>query len=305
MYRKFPEQETHTPHKQCYVTWKSLQNSLLEATGVDGQLQKQVQKEAGMQSKILERLLDVTFHLASRNLAFRDKTTNLDDVHNGHFLGTHDLLAQYDPLLHEHLEKVRQKKKASRLTHYPSPESQNKFIELCSKRVLNTILEERRNAICDSTPDISHIEQNVLLIRCVHHDKEGSGVWKIVKRFIEFKDLNKKTGQEISQMIIETLQSTGIHLQDCRGQGYDNGANMSGKVKGVQALISKANPLATFSPCASDSLNLVGVHAAESCPEISKLFGSVNRLYNFFSASPERWATFFAPILKLTSMTEA
>lgn len=136
----------------------------------------------------------------------------------------------------------------------------------------------------------SHTEQNVLLIRYVHQDKEDSGVWKIVERFIEFKDFHKKTGQEISEMILEVLQSNGIPLQDCRGQGYDNGANMSGKVKGVQAQILKVNPLATFSPCASHTLNLVGVHAAESCPEVATFFGSVNRLYNLFSASPERWA---------------
>ncbi|KAL6479320.1 hypothetical protein MHYP_G00127530 [Metynnis hypsauchen] len=125
-------------------------------------------------------------------------------------------------------------------------------------------------------------QQNVLLVRYVHHDKEDSGVWKIVERFIEFKDFHKKTGQEISEMILEALQSNGIPLQECRGQGYDNGANMSGKVKGVQAL---------YKPCASHTLNLVGVHAAESCPEVATFFGSVNRLYNFFSASPERWAT--------------
>lgn len=89
-------------------------------------------------------------------------------------------------------------------------------------------------------------------------------------------------------MILVALQSNGIPLQDCRGQGYDNGANMSGKVK-VQAQILKVNPLATFSPCASHTLNLVGVHAAESCPEVATFFGSVHRLYNLFSASPERW----------------
>lgn len=119
------------------------------------------------------------------------------------------------------------------------------------------------------------------------YDKEDSGVWKIVERFIEFKDFHKKTGQEISEMIPEALQSNGIPLQDYRGQGYDNGANMSGKVKGVQAQILKVNPLATCSPCASHTLNLVGVHVAESCPEVATFFGSVNRLYNLFSASPE------------------
>jgi len=65
---------------------------------------------------------------------------------------------------------------------------------------------------------------------------------------------------------------------------------MSGKVKGVQAQILKVNPLATFSPCASHTLSLVGVHAAESCPEVATFFGSVNHLYNLFSASPERWS---------------
>lgn len=50
------------------------------------------------------------------------------------------------------------------------------------------------------TPDISHIEQNVLFgkICTVHHNKEDWGVWKIVERFIEFKDFHKKTGEEIS-----------------------------------------------------------------------------------------------------------
>lgn len=133
-------------------------------------------------------------------------------------------------------------------------------------------------------------EQNVLLVRYVHHDKEGSGLWKVLERFIEFKNFHKKTGQEISEIILEALKANDIHIQDCRGQGYDNGANMSGKVKGVQAQILKVNPLATFSPCASHTLNLVGVHAAESCPEVATFFGSVNRLYNLFSVSPQRWA---------------
>jgi len=75
----------------------------------------------------------------------------------------------HDPLLLKHIEKVRQKKKGNNLTHYLSPDTQNEFIEICGKRVLNTILKEREDAIyysviCDSTPDISHTEQNVLLL---------------------------------------------------------------------------------------------------------------------------------------------
>lgn len=47
-------------------------------------------------------------------------------------------------------------------------------------------------------------------------------------------------------MILKTLEEHSIDISDCRGQGFDNGANMSGKVKGVQAEIKKINPLQTY-----------------------------------------------------------
>lgn len=60
---------------------------------------------------------------------------------------------------------------------------------------------------------------------------------------------------------------------------------MAGKVRGVQARILNKNPLATYSPCASHTLNLVGVHAARACPEIDIFFGFINQLYKLFSGS--------------------
>lgn len=173
----------------------------------------------------------------SRNLAFRDKTTHLDDD-NGNVLGTLEQLAHYDPLLNKNLQRVRQKKTGSRLTHYWSPDTQNEFIyHLCNKRVKNTMLAEREDeiyysVICISTPDISHIEQNMQLVRYVYHDKE-SGSWEIIERFIQLKDFDKKTEREISELIKAVLEENAIQLKDWSGQGYDNGANMLGKVNGV------------------------------------------------------------------------
>jgi len=54
-------------------------------------------------------------------------------------------------------------------------------------------------------------------------------------------------------------------LIDCRGQSYDNTANMSGKYQGMQALIKSKNEFAEFVPCCGHSLNLVGNIAANSC----------------------------------------
>ncbi len=137
---------------------------------------------------------------------------------------------------------MKASKKESRLTHYLSPGIQNEFIELCGKRVQKTILKEREDAIyywiiCDATPDVSHTEQNVVLIRYVPYNKNVDD-WEI-------------TESEIAGMIESVLMDRGIDISDCRGQGYDNGANMLGKSKGVQAQILQKNNLATFSPCAS------------------------------------------------------
>lgn len=120
---------------------------------------------------------------------------------------------------------------------------------------MRTILKETEDAIyfsviCDATPDISHTEQNVVLIRYVRYNKETDD-WEITKRFLEFKNFHRKTGSEITEKIENVLDDKGIDIGDCRGQGYNNGANMSGRVKGVQGQILKKNHLATFSPCAS------------------------------------------------------
>lgn len=238
--------------------------------------------------------MDVTLFLASRNLAFRGDTDELGDINNRNFLGLLELVSHYDPILRNHLRTVPEFKEKGKVmpAHYLSGQIQNEFIEFRGQHVFNNILEERIRSIyfsviCDATPDISHTEQNVLLIRYLHKNDDD---WKIHERFVEFVDFTKKTGKEIAEMIGSALHKHNIDISDCRGQGYDNGANMSGKTKGVQAEILKRNPLATYSLCVSHSLNLVGVHAAESSNEVKTFFGCINRLYTLFSSSPERWS---------------
>ena len=108
--------------------------------------------------------------------------------------------------------------------HYLSWKTQKEFI--------NKILLERREAIyfsiiCDATPDVSHTEQNVLILRYVHKRDENN--WSIEERFVEFFPGNQKRGEEIAETLISRLDEHGIDLKDCRGQGFDNGANLAGK----------------------------------------------------------------------------
>ena len=70
-----------------------------------------------------------------------------------------------------------------------------------------------------------------------------NGNWEVVERFLTVKDFEKKKGEDICKAILSILEDHKIDIGRCRGQGYDNGSNMSRCYKGVQALFLEKNPL--------------------------------------------------------------
>ncbi|GFU74800.1 zinc finger MYM-type protein 1 [Trichonephila clavipes] len=88
---------------------------------------------------------------------------------------------------------------------------------------------------------------------------------------------------------VEFLQTNGLLLDNCRGQSFDNAANMSGRYNGVHALLIEKNKFADYVPCAAHSLNLVGSESVKVATEIVNFFGLVQQIYVFFSASTRRW----------------
>lgn len=109
----------------------------------------------------------------------------------------------------------------------------HKIIELCGKLVFDAVVKEVKDSlyysiIVDGTPDASHTEQITFVLRYVYCD---GNTWEVKERFLKFKDCEKKKGYDIATLTCQVLQESGIDLQNCRGQGYDNGANMSGTIK--------------------------------------------------------------------------
>lgn len=254
-------------------------------------LQKKIEAETAKWREILRCILDVTLFLAERNLPFRGCSSNIGDPDKGLFLGTLELLSQHNKVLQLHLQEVKthQDRQSRMQAHYLSWSSQNEFIAECGKLVLDAVIEEVKSAfyysvIVDGTPDASHTEQITFVLRYAHQTQQN--VWEIMEHFLKYEDFEKKKGQDIAQLICKVLQTSGIELQNCRGQGYDNGSNMAGIYRGAQAIILEKNPQAIFSPCSAHSLNLCGVHAVESCLEVKNFMGNIQKLYNLFSSSP-------------------
>ena len=131
----------------------------------------------------------------------------------------------------------------------------------------------------DTTPDVSHNEQMSQVLRFVDVDNETKTA--VVKEvFIDFIEIHEKSAESIAKEITSKLEQDNLDLNDCRRQTYDNAATMSGKVSGVQKLISQKNPKAKFVNCDMQHQNMyLPYHFSEflTCCTI------------FFSSSTMRW----------------
>ena len=87
----------------------------------------------------------------------------------------------------------------------------------------------------------------------------------------------------LSTVILDKLNELKILFEDCRGQAYDNGANMKGKHRGAQARLLKQNPRAVFIPCGAHTLNLVIADAAKSSKDAVGFLGHVQKLFTSFN----------------------
>lgn len=163
-----------------------------------------------------------------------------------------------------------------------------KNLLLMKNDIIKIILEELKTAkyyslIVDSTPDIANVDQLVIALRYVL----PSGI--PVERFLVFVPNSGHKSEEVSNVVLDILNSHNIPIKNCHGQSYDNARNMSGQYSGLQSRIKSFNSFAEYVPCSAHSLNLVGMHAAESCSSATSFFMLLQELYSFFSSSTARW----------------
>lgn len=283
--------ETSKEHLHCcfvYQQWK------LHGT-IDEEQESIIKKEKSFWRQVLTRLLDVTLTLSTCNLAFRGHRENISDIavssSKGNFLSIVELLAKYDPILHELLSKPKGQIK------YLSPKIQNELIAVLVQKVEKALINEIVTApfysiIFDTTQDIAKTDQLCELYRyCViEKDENGTPRALVIKEtFLGFHEVKDQTASEISKQIIKSIDDKNISLHKCRGQGYDGANNMKGTYGGVQKLIRDIEPNAVYVHCAAHNLNLVVNDAVKEVTEMQTFFETVQQIYNFFGHSIKRW----------------
>ena len=64
------------------------------------------------------------------------------------------------------------------------------------------------------------------------------------------------SGKALSEILLGAISELKLDINDCRWQGYDEAAAVSGSKNGMAAHIIKENPKAIYTYCFSHRLNL-------------------------------------------------
>ncbi|XP_047328168.1 uncharacterized protein LOC124931684 [Impatiens glandulifera] len=251
------------------TSWIELERRLQKKKTIDESVQVAINKEKEHWKQVLKRIIAVVQRIAKNNLALRGDCEKLYDENNGIFLQLIEMIAEFDPIMEEHLRRVQE-----RQIHYTylGPKIQNELIQVLAAEMslVNRYVDDLENAI-------------------------------VVEEFwIGFFKVNETSGLGLLIELKNILSNLELAIDDISGQGYDNGYNMKGKHKGVQNRLLEINSRAFYTPYGCHNLNLTLCNMVNCCPKAMSFFGVIQRIYSLFSYSTKRWKIFKDHVQGLT-----
>ncbi|PWA70035.1 zinc finger MYM-type protein 1 [Artemisia annua] len=166
---RLKEHETSVEHIRNMLEWNDLCSTLKSNHTIDKVAQELLEKETNRWKHVLVRIIAAVKYFGKKTLSFRGSNEKLGEKNNGNFLGIVDMMAEFDPYIIEHVERI---KNEDMRAHYLGPGIQNELITLLAHAIKTPIINKIKQAkyysvILDCTPDISHEEQMSLIIRYV------------------------------------------------------------------------------------------------------------------------------------------
>ncbi|GBM19342.1 hypothetical protein AVEN_195981-1 [Araneus ventricosus] len=164
----------------------------------------------------------------------------------------------------QHLDRYVESASRSYLSHRIQDELISDLAKKVRKEIINFFKKAKYFIVSlDCTPDVSHQEQLSVISRYVNVDESEVSIHE---RFICFEAVKDSTGKGLSAEIESILEEEELYFGELSRIGYDNGANMRGLYKGVQALILQKDikvdwriltSKAQYMTCGGHNLNLV------------------------------------------------
>ena len=283
MYAADTAQQSTTLMPKLHMTILRARQHEPERT-VAAQLDLRRQETIAKNRELLKSISKTVYLCGRQGVALRshrDDSTADPDANHGNFLELLRFRSDGgDQILSSHFESH------CRNASYSSKTIQNQLITIIGDQIRNSIIDEVKLArfysiLADEVSDAAGLEQVTLVLRFIDHKQQ------IREEFVDFLEVERITGTVLADAILKAIQSYGLNICDCRGQGYDGASNMSSAARGVQGIIFQSSPNATYVHCNCHILNLAVVKACSLAP-IRNMAGSVSETAKFFNYSPKR-----------------
>ncbi|XP_069616009.1 zinc finger MYM-type protein 1-like [Ranitomeya imitator] len=234
---------------------------------IDEEHLRKIEEQEKYWHQILERLIALVRVLGTQNLAFRGSNDALFASNNGNFLKFVEYLAMFDPIMCEHIRKIRDKEIHA---HYLGKTIQNEMIQLLSNGIQEKILDDVKTAkyfsvVLNCTSDVSHVEQMTIIVRFVSTSEDKK--FEIKEHFLGFIPVSDTTGGGLTAAVLNKFEEMSLSVDNLRG---------------------------------SHSLNLVVNDAAKCCFGATTFLLLVQNLYVFFSSSTQHWEVLVHHLPSLT-----
>ena len=178
-------------------------------------------------------------------------------------------------------------KTCSKRETYLSATTQNDLLKCRYQVIMEGLLKQVEASktfapILDEVSDTSNTEQLSFCLRFVDSNDD------LREEFLKFIHCNEGvTGRDLFEAVTNTLSEFGLHLMNCRGQGYDGAGGMAGKVNGLSGIVLQSNKLALYTHCYSHRLNLV-VSSLTRIIGFRNVMDAIKAISYFFNLSPKR-----------------
>ena len=254
---------------------------------IEVSFETEIRKRMEANKKVLESLFKIILLCGKQRLPLRghrdddiswfeeEESSNL-----GNFIELVKFRAETDDFLRTHLLN------APKNAQYTSKTIQNEMINIIGTQIRNCILSEVKKAkfysiIADEVSDVANIEQLSISFRyCLEcHVKEA---------FLDFIQVERITGRDIAEALLQRLSSWELCLSDLRGQCYDGSSNMAGAKSGCRAIVQEQAPIAMYTHCAAHQL-IVAACKIQAFRNTESCIGEIAR---FFKFSPKRQRLF-------------
>ncbi|XP_058763753.1 uncharacterized protein LOC131637183 [Vicia villosa] len=90
--------------------WIDLEMRLLKNKTIDKHVQDQINRDREHWRNVLLRIIAVVKTLGKNNLAFRGTNEKIYQEHNGNFLSLIEMIAEFDPIVQEHIRRIKDNK---------------------------------------------------------------------------------------------------------------------------------------------------------------------------------------------------